>query len=105
MNQSKSLDVDIPEEYASKEDTINKLVELGFTEVEAEHLGLTRVTKKGTRITQATVYRCMNGFWCVAVEGLWRSPIVWNGPDIGHGVPNQTECFVEFLNKQCPGWR
>ncbi len=92
------------EQWASKEDTINTLLGLGFTRIENSVLD-SGYASSGTNRALITIYQCGLFYFCVAVnaEG-WQAPVVWNGPRATWDDSNPTYEFVAYLNKHYPGW-
>ncbi len=94
------------ESYASLQDTISVLEQLGFQLVEE---GSFFFDSPGTdwagSVVQAYVYECRNGYWCVDLDGNWLAPVVWNGPKADWDKSDTTKDFVLFLDQQCKGWR
>ena len=88
-------------EWASKEDTVNKLLELGF--VPGPRNGWFTCKLKNKAV--ARIYECRNGYYCVSVDDAWLAPIVWKGPKADWDKVDCTDEFIDFLNEFYPGWR
>lgn len=94
------------ESYASLQDTVAALQQLGFQRVEEDSLFFDSPKSDWAgSIVQAHVYQCRNDYWCVDLDGGYCAPIVWNGPRADWDTTNTTEEFVAFLDKEFPGWR
>lgn len=101
------------EQYASKEDTIKALLEIGLVQVESKpdyYLSptsfLNPASQMYTPVVMCRVYQCHEKWYCVQV-GLngWRAPVIWNGPKADSDKTNPIEEFVSYLNMYYPGWR
>ena len=91
-------------EWATKEDTIAFLLSLGFTKVTEDFYDSPGVDVFGP-IVQVHVYVCGNGYCCVDVDGGFMAPVVWSGPITDWDDQDSGQEFVEYLNKNHPGWR
>lgn len=85
--------------YATKEQTTAKLIELGFTPQ-----GDLFVSPGKTPVT-ASIYLCRAGYYCVDIgPGAYQAPIVWNGPVADWDTSDTSEEFIKFMKKHFPGW-
>lgn len=94
--------------YATKEATESFLESLGFKSLETA-TGVVFYDSPGEDvfgpIVQAHIYECNNGYYCVAVDGGYRAPVVWNGPKAEWDEKDPGEEFVTYLDLHFPGWR
>jgi len=92
------------EHLASKEDTVQCLLSLGFIRVdkESDFFDSPGSDWAGS-IVQVYVYQCVNGYYCVDTDGGYRAPVVWNDPEDRNS--KTTEKFVAYLDQYFPGWK
>ena len=88
-------------EWATKEGTVNKLLELGFTPGPRNNW----FTSKNKPDLVAKVYECAAGYFCICVDNAWQAPIVWSGPKADWDSLDCSDEFVGFLDEFYPGWR
>lgn len=101
------------EAYATKQDTVDALVTLGFIPFEDEdgrqYLDSAKETDTGSPYVQLYVYQCSNKYWCVDANGILNSgfdaPVVWKGPRADWDKAVELDEFVEWLDQYNPGWR
>ena len=97
------------EQYATKEATVAALESLGFVRVapKKSFFDSPKSDAYGMPVVQAYVYRCRNGYWCVALDGDggYEAPIAWNGPRADWDKSDTTADFVKLLDKCYSGWR
>ena len=93
------------EGYATKEDTIKFLKELGFIEIDSSTYNSPNSDSYGMHVAQVYIYKCVNGYYCVDVEGGYKAPVVWSGPRADWDTSDPGQDFVNYLNKYFPTWR
>jgi len=67
------------EAWSSFEATVAKLIELGFVKCEGTKVPMYQFERSEYVAVDVHLYKCMNGYWCVDLNGGWKAPIVWNG--------------------------
>ena len=92
------------ESYASKQDTVAALEQLGFIRFDDVWFDSPKETETGSPVAQCYIYQCRNGYWCVDVDGF-DAPIVWHGPKADWDKTNELDEFVNWLDNYNPGWR
>jgi hypothetical protein len=93
------------EAYATKYDTVNVLLDLGFIQTDKDYFDSPNSNDKGMPIVEIRVYQCHNNYFCVDANGDWGAPVTWNGPKAEWDKTNETELFVSWLNDNHPGWK
>ena len=95
------------EAYATKDATVAALEQLGFTRVVPDELFFDspKNDEFGMPVVQAFVYQCPNKYWCVDLEGAFRAPIVWSGPQASWDTTDTTQGFIDWLDQNNTGWR
>lgn len=96
------------ESYATREATVKVLEALGFLVIEDDPRFFDSPGKDNFSlpVVQASIYQCTNMYWCVDLDGgAWGAPIVWEGPRANWDVSNPRDDFVDFLNRNYPGWK
>jgi len=96
------------ESYATKQATIDALISLNFIPISDTCLDSPGEDPFGGPMIQVDIYKCRNGYWCVAANGFevsgFSAPIVWNKPgqvDDGWSLQN----FLNWCDEHNPGWR
>lgn len=92
--------------YATKEDTVKTLTDLGFIRVSVggDYFDAPK-QRNGFPIVQARVYQCRLGYHCVDLEGGFMAPCVWTGPKADWDTSDTTQEFVAWLDKHFPNWK
>lgn len=99
------------EHYATIQDTLKVLGDLGFTGTDKQ-AGFLDSPKSNVvngvevPVAQLRIYTCNTGYCCVEhVPGGWQAPVVWNGPKAEWDIIDTTQEFIDYLNEVAPGWR
>lgn len=99
------------EAYASKQDTIDALLSLGFIQFDDVWFDSPKETETGSPMVQLYIRRSHggDGYWLVEVSGYktdgFTSNVVWNGPRATGDTTNELDEFIEWLDQYNPGWR
>ena len=96
------------EAWASKKDTIEALISIGFDEAQEIRGCIYMDTLKQDEfgsVLQCRIYECNNGYYCVDADDSWFAPVVWKGPRADYDNSNPLEDFIAFLDRNFPGWR
>lgn len=94
---------------ASYEQTVSKLLELGFIRTDLPeyfHTPGDCSTVPGIPVAECRVYRSSAGHYCVDVDnGSFMAPVVWHGAKATWDTSNTTDEFVAWMGENYPGWR
>ena len=96
------------ENYASKKDSVDFLISLGFTLVDPEYMIFDSpgVHHDDLPVVQVFIYKCNHGYYCVDVNyGGHRAPCIWKGPKAEWDKSDESADFIKWLDDNHPGWR
>jgi len=91
--------------YATKAATIACLLSLGFIAHEDDdcYYDSPADDEFGGPVVQAYIYLSQARYWCVDLDGGYRSPCVWNEPVTSWHTSATTVEFIAWLDKEHAG--
>lgn len=92
--------------YATKAATIACLLSLGFIAHEDNdcYYDSPADDEFSGPVVQAYIYLSQAGYWCVDLDGGYRSPCIWNGPVASWDTSDTSVEFKVWLDKEHAGW-